>query len=268
MNKCKKIQKLMTSALYNELTDDELSLFQAHISACETCGREFSKLREVTKMMNTRKHPEMSNDFWENYYHRLEERLDDELAGEQSPEPAHTFQTPVWKHWFDWLSFPKHWVLIPAGAAALLVVGIAIGYYFSLPVGKKLLDDTFQSMRSLSPAVNAHFDNMQPLLVDYANYSPGEAEQIPVETVVMEKKTIQRLLLENELLKRAAAKNNNVPLKQLLEDYEVILVEMSNCGEEERQVIAGEVQKFINDNDLLLKMKTLRRKPEVKNENI
>lgn len=268
MSKCKKIRNLMAGALYNELTDNEQSLFQAHISSCGDCGREFNKLREVTSMMNKRERPEMNDDFWDNYYDRLEDRLDDELEREQTPEPVRPSRTAGWQDWLDLLRFPKHWALVPVGAAALLMVGIAIGYYFNLPEGKKLLDDTFQSMRSFSPAVNSHFDNMQPLLVDYANYSPEETGQKPADTVVMEKKTVQRLLVENQLLKRAAAKGNNIPLKQLLEDYEVILVEMSNCSDDERQDIAREVQKFINDNDLLLKMKTLRRKPEVKNETI
>ena len=92
-----------------------------------------------------------------------------------------------WKKWgFD---FNVRWVFYPAAAAVIIVVGIAIGQFLSLPEGKDFV-------RQLNPAVAAHFDNVQPLLVDYANYTPEEETDTPEETVMVEKSTVEKLLLE------------------------------------------------------------------------
>ena len=116
-------------------------------------------------------------------------------------------------------------------------------------------------MRQLNPAVAAHFDNVQPLLVDYANYTPEEETDTPEETVMVEKSTVEKLLLENQLLKRVVEKENNITANELMDELELILLELKNSGKNNEETLRA-VQKLIKDNDILFKIKVLKKKEE------
>jgi hypothetical protein len=114
----------------------------------------------------------------------------------------------------------------------------------------------------LTPAVAQHFDNLKPMLIDYANYTPEDEEEAdvePVETVVVDKTTVQKLLLENRLLKRVLAKSDDVSTKLLMDELEIILVEISNSNGDKEDTLRA-VRQLIKDNDILFKMKVLKKK--------
>ena len=47
-----------------------------------------------------------------------------------------------------------------------------------------------------------HFEDIQPILIDYANYTPEKEDG----TIVMDKEAVRGLLLQNLLLRRIVAK--------------------------------------------------------------
>jgi hypothetical protein len=252
MKSCKKIKALMVNALYNELSETEKNMFQTHLKTCPGCSAEYKKLTTLMGVMDKRQRPKMSEDFWDNYYLQVEEKI--EAAKEEKPLIKTGRRQRIGN-----LDFRRRWVLYPAAALAVLVVSIGIAQFLSLPEGKKIVDTAVSSFRRLSPAVAQHFDNLQPLLIDYSNYTPEENETMPGETVIMEKRTVQKLLLENQLLKRVVAKENNISAKQLMDELEIILLEISNTNGD-REATLQAVKQLIKDNDILFKMKVLKRK--------
>ncbi|MCP4151634.1 MAG: hypothetical protein GY757_28080, partial [bacterium] len=188
--------------------------------------------------MAQKEQPQMSDEFWDNYYSRLEKRLDAgdaELKPEQCAQPIHLHRK---------FNLKSHWAIYPAAAAALLVIGIAIGQLFFHPEAQKLFDETVSSIRQLNPAVEQHFGNVQPLLVDYSNYTPP-ADNDTDDNIMVEKSTVEQLLKENRLLKQLVARQNNMPVKKVMEDLELILLELANSNGNAAEVRTA-VQKYIN----------------------
>lgn len=258
MRKCKKIKELMPDALANQnvFPEAELKKIREHINGCPQCSGDYKKLAGLMTVMNKRQRPQMSDAFWDNYSLRLEEKLDAAAAADEQKQAT---KTAGWKRWAGNFDFKIHWVLYPAAAVAILAVGIAIGQYLSLHTEKDIVNTAISSLRQLSPAVAEHFENIRPLLLDYANSSPQDSKTAPAETVLVEKSTVKKLLLENQLLKRLMAKNNNITVKELMDELELILLELANDsgnGEETRRA----VQQLIKENDVLFKIKTLAKK--------
>jgi hypothetical protein len=256
MRECKKIKDLMVNALINksECSETEHRELQAHLKVCARCSEEYKKLAGLMTVMDKRQQPQMSEAFWDNYYSRLEEELD---ALEEQEIPA--VKASGRRRWLGGFDLKVRWLLYPAAAVVILVVGFAIGQYLSLTPGNNIVDTAISSMRQLSPAVAQHFDNMRPLLLDYSNYSPQETRAAPEETVMVEKSTVQKLLLENQLLKRMVAKEKNITVKQLMDELELILIEVSNSEASDEETRRA-VQKLIKENDILFKMKVLNKK--------
>ncbi len=258
MIKCKKIKDMMPDILNteNQLSETERKHFHQHLGNCARCSEEYKRVTELLTVMEKRRRPEMSGDFWENYYSRLEEKLD---APEEETIPV-TAKSPGWGRWFRDLRM--QWVLYPAAAAAVLVVGIAVAQFLAIPGNQNLVTSAVSSIRQLNPAVAGHFENVQPLLVDYSNYTPEEEPEdpgAPEETVMVEKSTIQKLLLENHMLKRVVAKSDDITTMQLIEELEVILLELKNSNGDSKETMRV-VQQLIKDNDILFKMKALKKK--------
>jgi hypothetical protein len=110
--------------------------------------------------------------------------------------------------------------------------------------------------------VAKHFDNLTPLLIDYSNYTSEEREDTAEETILVEKNTVKKLLIENQLLKRLVAKADNISVKQLMDELELILLEISNSNGDKDEIRRA-VQQLIKDNDILFKMKVLNKKEKI-----
>lgn len=256
MKKCKKIKDLIPDVLGTgtTLSETELEHFHTHLKDCTRCSEEYKRLAGLLAVIDKRPRPQMSNEFWDNYYSRLEEKLD---GVEEEKKPAAKIKSPGWGRWFR--DFKLQWALYPAAAAAVLLVGIAVAQFFSLRENQNLVNTAVSSIRRLSPAVASHFDNVQPLLVDYSNYSPEQDREEPEEPVMVEKSTIQKLLLENQLLKQVVAKEENITAMHLIEELELILLELKNANGDSIETMRA-VQQLIKDNDILFKIKTLQKK--------
>ncbi len=265
MTICKSIKKQMTDALYNQLPQEAETRFRRHLETCAACAREYEELTALEEVMSKRQRPKMSEVYWESYMDKLDEKLDTLDAAEKvdpaySPHPA---RRTDWTR--EWLKKTR-WFFIPAAAAALLVVGVSVGLFFAGPEGQKLVDNTIASVKKLSPAVAAHFDNVQPVLLDYATYTPETAGETGTgagndedDMVMVPKSQVKKLLIENQLLKRVVAKNDDITLKNLMDELEMLLLDLSN-SDEDKAATRKAVQKYIKDNNLLFRMKVLKQK--------
>lgn len=287
---CKRINAAMTDALFGDLPELDKTAFDAHLKTCPACAAEYQKLAGVMNLVDRREQPDMGETFWDNYYERLEDKIDNQTQPQKTkPETPRVKESPR-RRWWESLQFKPRWVLYPVAAAAVIVIGVSLGRFLQQTGGGDIINGAVQSIRSLSPAMAGHFDNVRPVLLDYANSSPqtarpkaqhavytpetGAAGSIdatetgaagitagpgPEDTVMVDRETVKKMLLENRMLRRMVEKNDNITAQQLMDELEVILMEISNSSgdsEENRRL----VKQLIKDYDVLFKMKVINRR--------
>ena len=99
----------------------------------------------------------------------------------------------------------------------------------------------------------------RPILIDYANYAANENGGGTGEMVQVDKTTLKKLVMQNYLLKQMVNRGNDAALKQLLEELELVLLELSNAEADgkkpDRLQTIRSVKTILNQNDVLFKMK-------------
>jgi hypothetical protein len=65
----------MVEAVYGELDEGRRAEFDAHMCECATCTALFSELQSTANLMNRRRRPDPGPEFWNGYWHRLEQRV-------------------------------------------------------------------------------------------------------------------------------------------------------------------------------------------------
>lgn len=260
---CKNFKGIVVDALYNydELSEKDKRLFHEHLTTCPGCAVEYEEMAAVLGVMDQRRLPEMGEEFWDSYMFRLQEKLKEA----EEKEKKKIWSWP--KKWWENFSFDiqrLRWVPYPVAAMLLVVLGIAIGRYLYLPSvpekGDRIISSALPMERKISWAVADHFENLRPMLIDYANYTAEENEANDEELVTVDKKTMKKLVLQNYLLKKIAVRENDLSLKQLLVDLEMILLEISNIEpNSERKETIRRVRDILDESDVLFKMKVYNK---------
>jgi hypothetical protein len=254
---CQYFKELMVDALYEELSQSDKKSFQSHLKACSSCAVEYEGMAAVLDVMDQRQQPEMSESYWETYLSQLREKM----AGEVKTPGQRLLSSEWLKRWQDRFHFDLRWILYPAAAMLLVALGIGIGRYLYLPSGKSVMKQIGEviSVAQVSPVVSEHFENLRPILIDYANYTGKEDVGGTEEMVQVEKTTLKKLVLQNYLLKQMVTRSNDAALKQLLEELELVLLELSNAEADGKKTdhlqTIRSVQTILNQNDILFKMK-------------
>lgn len=237
MKECREYKELLPLALYPDSGDKEVREILEHAEKCESCRKELAELENMKIFINQRKRPEMSDQYWDELSEKIDARIDEDEEQKKN----------------NIISLKKF--VYPVTAAALVMIGISIGRYF--PGESELIQNSAQplplpvnntggSSAQLTPAVSRHFDSLTPLLLECTNYQQkGD--------ITLDRKDVRNLLLENRILKQIVAKQNNLTEKQLLDELEIILMELSNSSPKE----AGNI---VKESGIIMKMKSLSKK--------
>jgi hypothetical protein len=114
--KCDELEQWSSLYLYDELAPGARADLEAHIAACETCGREFGRIRSLHAMLRECPQPEPSPALVAHCRQALDEALDREQLGWRA----------MLRAWF-WSAGP-----IPASragaVAALVLLGFGLGW--------------------------------------------------------------------------------------------------------------------------------------------
>jgi hypothetical protein len=275
---CKDFKEIVVDALYNydELSKTDKRLFRAHLTSCPACAGEYEEIAEVLALMDQRQKPEMGEEFWDSYYPRLLEKIKKQEKVPLIKSFSGGSRGAVFSKRAPLAAGGKmrRWMLYPVAALLLVVIGIIIGRYLYLPSvpgeGEKLISSTLSSERKISPVVAEHFETLRPMLIDCANYNAQENGS-GEDFVLIDKKTLKQLVLQNLLLKRIAARGNDVVLTRLLEELELILLELSNAepGGSNSDIAGdetiGRIRDILKENDTLFKMKVYNKSADNRN---
>jgi Putative zinc-finger len=260
---CSRFETLITDSIYDELKGNDRAFFQAHLETCSACAKEYKELSLTMMVMNKRKQPEVNEQFWDDFLPNLQQKI---IAQELSHRSA---QTGVvrFKEWWSGLmdQMNMRWALYPAAALILIATGFVVFQYLYPPDTHEIIENPTLAIRSVNPKVKEHFENLRPVLIDYSNYPvpatlTGNMHEDD-EMVWVDRDTLRRMVVQNHLLKKAVARGGNESLKQLLDDLEMILLEISNpSSSESRKESIRAIQEMMKENDVLFKMKVYDKK--------
>lgn len=227
--KCKKIREKIVLHFYGELDEREKSKLEDHIKGCTACSEDFEYTNKVFHLLDESKEEVIPEGNWEKSWQGISDSLPEVV-----PRRRSIFTIPRWAY-------------ASAALVMVLVMGIFLGRYFFLPQEKPTL---FQPSSAQDPSFTAlqdHFEDIRPVLIELANYSPEEGD-----TILMDKKLVKGLLLQNLLLRNIVTKTNP-SAAQLLEDLDLILKEMVNLEGEDMET-PFLIKNLIYQRDILFKM--------------
>jgi hypothetical protein len=112
---CEWVKSNITMFVYDELADDSRFELEQHVARCSDCARELQGVRGFRDLMSTFEQPEPSPNLLAASRMRLQESL-------ESAEQHRGFRL-----FLDPAAWLRHMKFSPALAAALLIVGFAVG---------------------------------------------------------------------------------------------------------------------------------------------
>ena len=230
--KCLKKNTIM-EYIDNEISGEKLREIEAHLAACPKCGKTVEKMRRDTDLVM--KNIELLNP---RHVPPVGLFIPQQTAGK-------TRRNKVFSPAFKWWG----WRAAAAAAMLIFVAGIFVGKYFiSHPTQGKLVK--LESPEHLSFVLQEHFENIKPVLIEYANVN------ITKETgmdILLDKKFAAALVEQNRIIKKNIPRDKNIYLKQLLDELEVILRKISALTEENRQSLSL-IKKLIKEKEILFKL--------------
>ncbi|HKW14853.1 MAG TPA: zf-HC2 domain-containing protein [Candidatus Krumholzibacteria bacterium] len=114
---CEQAQELMIEALYGELDAASLHEFEQHVAGCAACARLYAEMRATGATMHDRTQPDPGAEYWNNYYTRLETRMQREATVVDGARIAARRRSYV------------SWGYRVAAAVAVLAAGVWIGQH-------------------------------------------------------------------------------------------------------------------------------------------
>lgn len=212
-SKCehKKLAQAMVLYLYDELPEVEKRQLEEHLRECRSCMEEFNKLKgDFAKMNGALAGISVPGFDWRKSWWIIRRSLKEKSAGKTSL-----------------FSF-SGWVLKFAAAAVIFVIGMFAGkiIFFSPQVQQKTIESRSTDTPShLTAVYREHFEDVKTTIMEYANYREGDDAS---RFLLFEKGRVKGLLSRNRLLKNYVSGEEFLVLKQLLDELEMILIEISN----------------------------------------
>lgn len=231
---CKNYEEQMVLYIYGELSQPEWFDLENHLKACPGCAGQFEKFKKTKEVVELNRRSTPSPD-WSRSWTLIQNRL-----RRQSPAvPRRRF-----------VLSPTGWAVLSSALAAVFVLGILVGKFWLFSPGKKSLPE-FQPAAYLSSVLQRYVEDIRPILIEYANYTPGRAGS---GHLLVNDRMIDDLLMQNRLLKNRLSDDKSRYLLELLEELEIILTEISNLTRSDPHSLSL-IREIIKERQILFKMR-------------
>lgn len=232
--KCKRFRQNTVLHLYDELTEKERTELESHVQACAACAREFADSQKVFHLLSEPDAGPLPHPDWEKTWAEIQESLRTQPSKSRS-----------------WTQIPK-WAYAASALVVVFTLGVFLGRNWLSAPHQPLTPDIF-TRESLRFTLSQHFEDIQPILVDYANLPAQEQAR---QTITVEREIVRQLLIQNILLKRMLALKDP-EAGQLLEDTEVVLREIANAEHKDPRT-QSLIKELIDERDILFKIKAYK----------
>jgi hypothetical protein len=216
---------LSEEQLVDAFYGDSSQSLQEHLSECRECRARSTQLNEMLRSMREYPVPERKDSYGSELWARLAPQLRSQ---------------PKRRRW-HWA-----WVLTPA-LAALLAVAFLAGVWTERRHAPQSPDRSRE--RALLISMSDHLERSQIVLAELIHANPGALE------LADEQKRARSLLEENRLLRQTALNLGDRTHAALLDDLERILLVLANSPDETKGNDLKELQKRVEDNGLLWKVR-------------
>jgi len=219
---CKKYKEQIVLYLYGELGEDETAALKDHMAECAECADEYAYTKKVFQVLDETKTDQVPEANWEKCWNTIDGRIQGKGPKKKS------------------LSLFPGWAYASAVLLAVFVVGFFFGRLAFFKPDQKSPALLQGSQSAMYPSLQEHFENLKPVLLEYANYtsSPENGK------ITIDKSIIRSLIIQNILLKRMIAEQDP-SLKEILEDVDLVLREIANQegdDKEELEMIKSLIQ--------------------------
>lgn len=233
--KCNKFRENIVLDLYCELDKKEKVELEQHISACAECAKDYLYSKSVFQALENLENEDIPEPAWDSNWGNIH------LAIRNKSKPRPLFGIS-----------PK-WVYAAAGVTLVFTLGIFTGRFWlpqkqEGPLSAELSQDYIQRTLAL------HFENIRPVLVEMANYT---AQGNGNGTVMVDKRAIENLIIQNILLKSLISGKNPTAV-QILEDVDLVLRELANIDEGDSGT-KSMIKELIDDREILVNMNILQQ---------
>ncbi len=224
-----------------------------HLHECAECRAEFERLARVLAAVDALPVPEPAA----NYEAQLWRALEPQLAAHKRGFD--------WSGWREWLALRR---LVPIGAVAMLILGAFLaGRYLpgrnpGINVAGKTPQPAQQQVREriLLVAVGDHLDRAQTMLLEISNAEPdgtgNEAKGGEVD-ISQEQGRAESLLADNRIYRQTAEHSGDSTVANVLDELEPVLMDIVHSPSKVSGGELAELQKRINEQGLLLKVRVL-----------
>ncbi len=236
---CKNVKNLITLSLYGELDEKNQAVLDLHIQECRACAAELEYTKKVFKLLDRHQRAPAAEPNWERSWLRIQSAISRPQAR------ARRLYAPGWR-----------WVYASSALAAVLILGIFLGRYWLAQSQKPMptVSQMASSLESFQPALSAHLEDIKPMLLEYAHYTPGDQG---ATKILVDEKMVRGLLIQNLLLKRALARKDPAAA-EFLDDLDLVLKEIANRTENDRQA-PSLIKSYIDEKGLLYKMEMFKK---------
>jgi len=261
MKECKKINKDLVAFLYGELEDERQKFVSSHLKECSTCQREMEKLKEVHEgadSLNEDIKAVMASVNWET----LPAQITDTVFGKEAQEPKESWLANIPRILFQ----PK---LRPVYAA--LLIGVFLGALFTYvlvrsPLQRQAKSELFSYPPGFLERVELemarretldYLKKSQYLILDFVQTS-SEKEASTWQREFASQK-VKDLLSKKKYINQQLDKFKMAKAKEICDQIEFLFYELAQISDEIPAWRLEEIYNFIEDKQLLLKIKLLER---------
>ncbi len=243
MSDCQKFEDRFVDALYGELDPSNQQALDEHLKECSRCTELFASMQKTLHIMDGREHPELPQEYWNQYDQSLQKRMAD-----AKPQNVR------------WHSFGKipGWALKAAAAFILIGVGVLIGRYYMTPTTQPQISQnpriapTVQRV-SMDPETKRFLDRSQVLLIGVVNLEP-DADGNYSEDLTAQKKVSRDLIHEASVIKTNLKGPDKRRLNELVSDLELIMLQIANLETEHDQPEIEMVKSGVDRKGVLFKI--------------
>ncbi len=232
--KCGKYREQVILYLYGELDPAERQDLERHLEVCPACAGDLAYTREVFGLIDRAEADVMPEAGWDQCWSQIARAI-------QSPPQARK----------AWLGVPL-WAPVSAAVFLIFAAGIFLGRFWptSPPPGEP---EPASTAEFSSITLKDYFASLQPVLAEYAN-QPADA--VGEDRIVVDRRLIHSLLVQNFMLIRLAAQNDPEAV-DLLEDIDLVLREIKNLDDSDPDAPAM-IRRLIHQRDILFKINVIQ----------
>ena len=258
MSKCRRHRENLLAFLGGELSEAEREKVSRHLETCPRCGREISEIRETLRMAGSL-NPELEKAQavvdWEAQADKIVAAVWKERG---LPRPAPNRER-------SWLLAPRLRPVLAGLLAGIMIGGLAMFMIFRESISPKKEGEKLFASGEFLDRVDVeiarretldYLDKSQYVLLELTQASSDSGTFRLSEAAARE---TRELLSKKKLLNPQLEKVRMAKAKAICDQIELLFYELAQVSEDLSQAQRQEIQGMIQEKNLLLKIKLLRK---------